>query len=56
MEGFLEEVGGVFGDGFEVAGWGEEGAGEGFVEGRDGDEHLGTCGPDVQAVGVDGEG
>lgn len=52
---FYEFLGGVFGYGCEVAGGGEESAGERFVEGGYCDEHEGASGPDVQVVGVNGE-
>ena len=56
MEEFDEFLRGVFGYGIEVAGGGEEGAGERFVEGRYRDEHEGAAGPDVQVVWIYGEG
>ena len=39
MEVLFEPFLWVLGYGFEVACWGEEGAGEGLVEGGDGNEH-----------------
>ena len=54
VEGGLECLWGIFKCGV-VSCWCEEGAGEGFIEGGDSDEHELAAWPDMQVVWGDGE-